>query len=177
MPKRGADAKKKGAGDKQGKDSDDLPPLKAQEWTILGESDTTTRISELRAVEEVVSDIHRGDRYGSAALRSALSATSTLLGPAAQELTEVNFSVLIVNEPALDRDKKDALIVAVAKDLAGDDASGPRVRIDTKLPNSDVRIASVVEVAAPEDPTRPEVRVDLRIVADSKAHAVTISNR
>lgn len=177
MPKRGADAKKKGAGEKQGKDSDDLPQLKAQEWTFLGESDATSRISELRAVEEVVSDIHRGDRYGSAALRSALTAASSLQGPAVQELTEVNFSVLLINEPGLDHDGKDALIVALARDLAGDDASEQRVRIDTKLPNSDVHIARVIEVAAPEDPTQPEVRVDVRIVAESKGHAEAISNR
>jgi hypothetical protein len=112
-------------------------------------------------------------------LMSALKCVKALGGAAPQDLMEIRTCILLTNEPeGMDKDKSEALIIAIAKDLSekrkDSDAS---VHIDTQVPNADVRIVQVVENMTPENHGAPELLVDVSIAADNSAHATILLSR
>lgn len=102
-----------------------------------------------------------------------------------EHLFEVRFTICLVNEvEGLDRDKRDALIQAIAKDIAG---AGRRnedntdtmlpIDIDNEAPNADVRIVAIENNPSPADPSIPEIMISMSVLARDADFAQEITNR
>jgi hypothetical protein len=109
----------------------------------------------------------------------ALKCVKALGGAAPQDLMEIRTCISLTNEPeGMDKDKSEALIIAIAKDLSEKRKdSDATVQIDTQVPNADVRIVQVVENLTPENRGVPELLVDVSIAADNPAHANILLSR
>ncbi|MGB1594599.1 MAG: hypothetical protein ACPIOQ_17720, partial [Promethearchaeia archaeon] len=161
--------------------------LLPQVWARFTDVDSEKRTEDLGTVSKFVQEVH--GQAGADGLYEALLQLQGLsfrseaeLDP--QALCEVSFAVALGNEDVgLDKNRREALIKSIAQEIAGEPRQGheatgkPEVEIDTKIPNSDVRIKGMHEAVSAGKPPVPEVHVEMVIVAKSKAHAERIVER
>jgi len=133
-------------------------------------------------VEEVHGQQNTGGLY------SALLKLRPLQGSSATSLCEVNFAIALGNEAGgIDKNKKEALIKSIARDLVGEPRRGQSetarkskqdaLELDMEIPNADVKVVHVEDNPMPRNPSIPEVRVDMCIIANDDDHARAICER
>jgi hypothetical protein len=97
-------------------------------------------------------------------LHSTLLSMRALDASMPTSLYEISFAIALGNEMGLDKIRKEALIKAVASDIAGAPRRNQRdapplvLEIDTDIPNADVKVTEVEDWSNPDNPSVPEVR-------------------